>query len=342
MDKEKERLVTVIVAIYNVEKYLDKCISSICAQTYRNLQIILIDDGSEDNSGNICDLWERKDKRIFVFHKKNRGVSNSRNLGIEHANGQYVVFVDSDDRLELNFVEILINAHNTGNLSVVGYYIDCEINNKVSSKKVVYGKKNEQKLDNKDAVSLYSKGLLSVVWNKLYEKEILDRYNVRFKEELSLGEDILFNLSYISVIQGGFDIINCPLYHYFKRGNVSLDRKYRENYSDIQKIIFKSFLNYWEKIKGNEEQRQLILQFYFNALIVAIDNLYLNRNKMDQHEYKSRKHNRICDPEMMKLLSEMKGKRKFISAIRWFMIFLGMHKVDFYIRLTIKRILRLE
>ena len=101
-------------------------------------------------------------------------------------------------------------------------------------------------------------------------------------------------------------------------------------------------MNYWEKIKGNEEQRQLILQFYFNALIVAIDNLYLNRNKMDQHEYKSRKHNRICDPEMMKLLSEMKGKRKFISAIRWFMIFLGMHKVDFYIRLTIKRILRLE
>ena len=342
MDREKEKLVTVIVTVYNVEKYLDDCINSICKQTYSKLQIILIDDGSEDNSVNICDLWEKKDNRISVFHKENKGVSNSRNMGIEHAKGQYVVFVDSDDKLEPNFVEMLLSVQSAGTLSIVGYYIDCEINNRISSKKVVYGKEFQQKLKNEDAVELYSKGLLNIVWNKLYEKEILDIYSLRFREDLSLGEDILFNLSYMKIAKGGFEIINCPMYHYFKRGNNGLNRKYREEYSDIQKIIFKSFLNYWEEIKGNEEQRQLILQFYFNALIVTIDNLYLNRDKIERGEYKNRRRNRICDPEMKKLLSEMKGKRKCFSAVRWFMISYGMYEVDFYLRFFIKRILRLE
>lgn len=91
------KLVSIIVPVYNVEKYLPKCVDSLINQTYKNVEIILVDDGSTDQSGNICDTYLEKDNRIVVLHKKNGGLSDARNFGIEHAKGDYYSFVDSDD-----------------------------------------------------------------------------------------------------------------------------------------------------------------------------------------------------------------------------------------------------
>ena len=99
--------ISIIVPVYNVEKYLVQCLNSICNQTYKNLQIILVDDGSEDLSGKICDEYQEKDKRIHVIHKKNEGLSEARNVGVQMAMGKYVGFVDSDDWIELDMYEIL-------------------------------------------------------------------------------------------------------------------------------------------------------------------------------------------------------------------------------------------
>ena len=99
--------ISVIVPIYNVEKYIDRCIKSIVNQTYKNLEIILINDGSLDKSGQICDTWESKDNRIKVIHQMNSGVSVARNTGLENATGEYVTFVDSDDYIEPKYCEIL-------------------------------------------------------------------------------------------------------------------------------------------------------------------------------------------------------------------------------------------
>ena len=102
-------LVSVIVPIYNVEKYLEKCIESIVNQTYKNLEIILVDDGSPDNCPAICDEWAQKDSRIKVIHKKNGGLSSARNAGLEVSNGEYISFVDSDDWLDENTFEEVYN-----------------------------------------------------------------------------------------------------------------------------------------------------------------------------------------------------------------------------------------
>ena len=101
-------LVSVIVPIYNVEKYLEKCIESIVNQTYKNLEIILVDDGSQDNCPAMCDEWTQKDSRIKVIHKKNGGLSSARNAGLEVSNGEYISFVDSDDWLDENTFEELL------------------------------------------------------------------------------------------------------------------------------------------------------------------------------------------------------------------------------------------
>lgn len=103
-------LISVIVPVYKVEKYIKKCIESIINQTYENLEIILVDDGSPDNCGKICDEYAKKDKRIKVIHKENGGVSSARNLGLEKSNGQYITFIDSDDWIEEEYCEILLTT----------------------------------------------------------------------------------------------------------------------------------------------------------------------------------------------------------------------------------------
>ena len=106
---KKQDLISIVVPIYNVEKYLEKCINSIIIQTYKNIEIILVNDGSTDSSGKICDIYLKIDKRIKVVHKKNGGLSDARNVGIENAKGKYIAFIDSDDFLDSDFIEILYN-----------------------------------------------------------------------------------------------------------------------------------------------------------------------------------------------------------------------------------------
>ena len=104
-----EDLISVVVPIYNVENYIKKCVDSILSQTYKNLEIILVDDGSPDRCGEICDKWTKKDNRIKVIHKENGGLSDARNSGIEIAKGDYLSFIDSDDYVNKDFIKILYN-----------------------------------------------------------------------------------------------------------------------------------------------------------------------------------------------------------------------------------------
>ena len=109
----KEPLISVIIPVYNVEEYLDRCLESATLQTYKNIEIILIDDGSTDNSGKMCDEWAEKDRRIRVIHQKNGGLSNARNKGIEEAKGEFISFIDSDDWIEANMLTDFISISMT-------------------------------------------------------------------------------------------------------------------------------------------------------------------------------------------------------------------------------------
>ena len=117
MDKK----ISIIVPVYNLEKYLPRCLNSVCNQTYKNLEIILVDDGSTDKSSDICDNWAKKDSRIIVIHKKNGGVSSARNAGIKKATGEYIHFVDGDDWLELNCYEKIVERDMTKMLLVLDF-----------------------------------------------------------------------------------------------------------------------------------------------------------------------------------------------------------------------------
>lgn len=167
-------MISVIVPVYNVEKYLDQCIDSIVNQTYKYLEIILVDDGSTDGSGRLCDIWALKDNRIKVIHQDNKGPSTARNTGLRVATGEYIAFLDSDDWVHLNFLEILYRLCKDKQCNIS----QCALEKVWSEKDVINLKNvtNEQTMvfSGRDMIKrLYEKeGWRNVVlWNKLYRKE---------------------------------------------------------------------------------------------------------------------------------------------------------------------------
>lgn len=178
-------LMTLIVPVYNVEEYLDACVQSILAQTYSNLQIILVDDGAKDRSGQLCDKWAQTDARIQVIHEANRGLSGARNTGLEEAAGEYVMFVDSDDVLSPDLCRILYDALKQG-----GDVAICDAVHIFDDKPYEFEISQERTtLDSMEAIRLmwYQTAFLPSAWGKLYRRELFA--NRRFTEK-RLFEDI--------------------------------------------------------------------------------------------------------------------------------------------------------
>jgi len=177
-----KHLITVIIPVYNVEKYLNRCIESIINQTYKNLEIILVDDGSTDNSGKICDEYALKDNRIKVIHKQNGGVSSARNKGLEVATGEYIGFVDSDDYIEKDMYEYLYNG-------CVFFNAQISSCSTLFEGKVIDKQKREFYIQ-KDFIENFNTFPCSV-WNRLFKKDLI--YGLRFDEHIFFGEDLLFS-----------------------------------------------------------------------------------------------------------------------------------------------------
>ncbi|WP_244834586.1 glycosyltransferase [Clostridium sp. BJN0001] len=177
----ENKLISIIVPVYNVEKYLEKCVNSLINQTYKNIEIILVDDGSKDSSGEICEKLSQKDSRIFVVHKKNGGLSSARNEGLKYAEGSYIGFVDSDDWLSPNMYETLydILIKNDADISYCKFF-------KTSNETSEIPKENENKIsvfNNKEGMNNFYTDLsvyTIVAWNKLYKRELF--LDVRYPE----------------------------------------------------------------------------------------------------------------------------------------------------------------
>ena len=209
-------LISVIVPIYNVEPYLRKCVDSIIHQTYRNLEIVLVDDGSPDNCGKICDEYAKQDNRIVVIHKTNGGLSDARNAGMENMHGRYVGFVDSDDWIEPDMYEVLLSNLKwfDADMSFGGVSEDIEVDGNVTVTKISQNNKQNFAESNVDAMKRYFIGSWAA-WDKLYKAELFSEVRYPFGE-INEDEAIVLNLleqcstvCYTSKV----------LYHYIRRMN---------------------------------------------------------------------------------------------------------------------------
>lgn len=225
-----ENLITVVVPVYNVEKYLKKCIESIINQTYKNLEIILVDDGSPDNCGKICDDYKKQDSRIKVIHKKNGGLSDARNAGIDIANGEYITFIDSDDYIDDDYVELLYNAIVKDKTDMV-----------ISSHKVIYDngtileKATGERsiLNSKEVLKriLYDEGIDLSAWAKLYKIELFRK--VRYPKE-RLFEDAATTYKLVDKCKN-ISIVSKSTYNYMIRENSITNLNFSEKKLDLIK-----------------------------------------------------------------------------------------------------------
>lgn len=247
-------MASIIIPIYNGERYIEQCLDSIINQSYKNIEIIAINDGSLDKSIEILEKYINLDNRIRVINQKNKGPSEARNNGLEHSNGKYILFIDIDDTVEQLYIETMVNKIESENLDLVccGYkdlspygefeHTDFTFNTSIS-------------LD--EFVKLVCQGTGGVPWGKIYKHEIIKKYNLKMDKNIFMCEDLVFVLEYASHCKD-FGAIDGYLYNYNRfnqdsiSSNISIDyiENYRKVFNRINNILIYMEMNedYIEKI----------------------------------------------------------------------------------------------
>lgn len=289
--------VSLIIPVYNTEKYLRKCIESAIGQTYRNMEIICIDDGSTDSSGQILDEYAQKDKRLVVLHQANRGESAARNVGLQMATGEYIGFMDCDDWIEPEMYETLVSKleEEDADIAVCGWFLDRDN----CSQRVKNAKEVEQDTFGREKLLEYvyerdSYRAFAYMWDKLYKRELfVDREGepVLFDETLKLGGDVLV-LGRLILKAECAVYIDQPFYHYLQRddsGCHSRDVEKRKDWLKAYEILIEIF----EKEAVNECVMGLVKRFlaYHSSNVAELsfeqkrrEDLLYCQNLMKQYE----------------------------------------------------------
>lgn len=238
---KRSPLVSIIIPIYNNERYLEKCLDSVLKQTYQEIEILLIDDGSTDNTPDICTDYVHKDQRFKYYRQDQKGVSSARNLGLSESKGAYITFIDSDDFVNENHIEILSSEMIHHDMTIVGY---TEIGNK--SKAWING---SNEILNKNGLIdsiLRNTSVFSGPCNKMYKKKIIDEFQLSFYEDIKYGEDLVFNIEYSLKSDSGY-IINQSTYTYLKHlegatGKIQSVDKFKVRLTDLNALVICLFL----------------------------------------------------------------------------------------------------
>ena len=242
----KSPAISVIVPVYNAEPYLPRCLDSILEQTFTDFELLLIDDGSQDKGGAICDAYAQKDNRIHVFHQPNAGVSYARNTGLDHACGQYVVFVDSDDYVTNDMCELLYKKACRYKADIVYANHFKDANGKISapvesvSQDIIYS--NQKEIEEfalnmiaNDPAEVSDTPIEVSVWAAAFKRELIEKNRIRFvSERILISEDVVFN---IEIYKAAKTIVICPeaVYYYcFNEGSLSKSYKKDRFYKDKQ------------------------------------------------------------------------------------------------------------
>lgn len=244
--KDKQIAISIIVPVYNVEKYISRCIDSILSQTFDDFELILVNDGSTDKSFEICKKYQSQDYRIKVLTGPNRGSSNARNTGLEIATGKYILHIDSDDWIEPNMLELLYSTaeiqkadiaacniytdDGEGNLNIQNYLYSIE------SRKDIFGVKAFQ----------------CAVWNKLVRRDLYLKYDIRFVPGITMWEDVVVTTR-LRFHSNKTVIVNQPLYHYFNAPRVSICSEFKGRYPESQIKVTRFLEEYFNRFAPKDK-----------------------------------------------------------------------------------------
>lgn len=307
--------ISIIIPVHNVEKYLEKCLNSIISQINEQDEIILINDNSQDSSEQICKKFVEQYNNIKLENGIYGGPSKTRNIGINIATGKYIMFVDSDDYLKNNYISRMMENIESYNLKVCSYYFEYLDVNKIKPQKY-----DEKKTENEiieitkdDFITLYGRQLLNLVWNKIYYANIIKENNILFDENVTKGEDLLFNLDYIKYINTKIAVINEPLYYYVSK-KTGLNRAFREPIEDR----LKRTENVYKKMMAiSEKNNNMIISEIVNMYFIHLRN-YISENNI-KHNINKEFVSKLDRPEIRMMFDNIKNNEmpnlKFVKKL---------------------------
>ncbi len=292
--------VSIIVPVFNSEVYLSNCIESILNQSFNDFELLLIDNDSTDSSIDVCKRYALRDKRVKVFCQPLRGPSNARNMGLDNAQGEYVLFTDSDDCLKENYISSFVDAKENYpecNNIWCGYISLPNYNSIDTSAAEVFGDKEYYVIDRKKYMKLFDQMFCQPLWNKLYKNSIIQENNIRMKNDLYLGEDIIFGLEYLDKSGEEIVFVNKTTYMYINSRRGSLTHQYHKNREVFSYTINRNLINYMKKWELPPDDLSLAYASAFYRFESTMKGIYNNELKLSKRERKKRCRSIMKSPE---------------------------------------------
>ncbi len=309
--------ISIIMPVYNVEKYVAKAIESILAQTFKDYEFLIVDDGTKDKSGEICDEYAKKDSRIRVIHKENGGAPSARNTAIEMAKGKYVYFLDSDDWAEPQMLSdmYMLAERNHAHLVVCGYYIDTyygtkHISEKIAEDNQVYTDANTFR---EQSYRYFDCNMLYTPWNKLYSMKLIKKYQLRFPD--TLWDDFPFNLSYLQHVERVV-VTNQAYYHFIRARSDSETSAYtadmykkREEEHGWMLALYKE----WGIDSG--ETMEMVERRYIERMIGCIANVTSSKCTLSGKERRQEIKKMLHNPRVDEALAVAKPRSVYMKLM---------------------------
>jgi glycosyltransferase involved in cell wall biosynthesis len=338
-------MVSIIVPVYNCKLFVSRCLESLINQTYLDLEIIVIENGSSDGTQYICDKFAEKDNRIKVLHYEKFGAAKARNIGLSLANGKYVTFVDSDDYVETNYVEHLVNSivKEDVELSVCNYNtVLIGSNGEILSRKpydLMGGVKSSGEMlaipvDDIDRQSICSFYETHYVWGRLFVLDIIRKNNIKFCEDLFIREDMVFMYSYSAVIKSLYvsDIAYYNYHVYHTKLHVSLGKQRNPNYFENSNATYNEICNIIQKNNVSDNYKNLLKRAYCSWIIGCI--VRAAKDRLLSRKETVEKIKKYCDVEVFRyglvLYKPSKGRSKLIPWV----LYLKLWTVTYYVAIV--------
>lgn len=267
---------SILIPVYNAAKFLDQTMEGLLNQTFSDIEIVLVNDGSKDNSGEVCDAWAAKDKRVRAYHQKNGGAAAARNTAMDNATGDYIWFVDSDDRLEPDALERISKHLNDDedHVLVFSYYIVYPDHTDLVTydETMTYtGKEGLAEAVYQMDMNLFA---LTLVWNKVFSRKFIEKNHIRFNTSVGIGEDLIFVADALPHIRS-ITLMKDILYHYIKRESDSLSSKFQKHLYDYTLELNDIHSEMYAHLDMTSKRYQDCLsQICFHQLFATVVNLY--------------------------------------------------------------------
>lgn len=298
---------SIIIPAYNAEKTLHACLLSVQKQTYQNFEAIVVDDGSTDNTQQIAELFSKTDTRFQYVPQKNSGVSAARNHGISIASGEFIGFLDSDDRYVETYLQefyTMITELPEYDFFCCGYRSVDAFDRNICDTSWSDDSDRYCILSRTQIMDLHEKALDAALWNKVYRRQIVEDYSIRMDEALSLGEDMLFNYAYLDVCMPSMVISNKVLYLYTKADNGTLDSKYRPDMKEIYLKINNQLFFYLQRWNLDQTQMSKYYDSVFFRMEKVLYNTFRLENSLTLAEKIKFNNNILCSDYFKTILEE--------------------------------------